>query len=181
MDINIGAALWLAVRAVGRLHTPPPPRLGDGSCAATTTAGPARAPGPDSDPLGGHKPSAAPVGASSAHVADADGTEYGRRADSGACMHDRAPEAATHAKAPPSVGCTGSGCAQERAGGAGGGTAAVAAAASGGDDSDVVSQARVVLLGHGADEVFGGYGRHRTRFREAGWGGLQVLRPLAAC
>ena len=34
------------------------------------------------------------------------------------------------------------------------------------------SAARVVLLGHGADELFGGYGRHRTRFRAAAWAGL---------
>jgi asparagine synthetase B (glutamine-hydrolysing) len=30
----------------------------------------------------------------------------------------------------------------------------------------------VVLLGHGADEQCGGYGRHRTRFRLGGWQGL---------
>lgn len=34
------------------------------------------------------------------------------------------------------------------------------------------SAAKVVLLGHGADELCGGYGRHRTRFREDGWAGL---------
>jgi len=34
------------------------------------------------------------------------------------------------------------------------------------------SPARVVLMGHGADELFGGYGRHRTKFRTAGWQGL---------
>ncbi|KAJ9510727.1 hypothetical protein QJQ45_027646 [Haematococcus lacustris] len=34
------------------------------------------------------------------------------------------------------------------------------------------SPARVVLLGHGADEQCGGYGRHRTRFATAGWPGL---------
>lgn len=34
------------------------------------------------------------------------------------------------------------------------------------------SAARVVLLGHGADELFGGYGRHRTAFRARGWQGL---------
>ena len=34
------------------------------------------------------------------------------------------------------------------------------------------SAARCVLLGHGADELFGGYGRHRTRFRNASWQGL---------
>jgi hypothetical protein len=38
--------------------------------------------------------------------------------------------------------------------------------------TEYVSGARVVLLGHGADEVFGGYGRYRTRFREGGWEGL---------
>lgn len=35
------------------------------------------------------------------------------------------------------------------------------------------SAARAVLLGHGADELCGGYGRHRTAFRERGWAGLQ--------
>jgi asparagine synthetase B (glutamine-hydrolysing) len=34
------------------------------------------------------------------------------------------------------------------------------------------SEARVVLLGHGADELFAGYGRHRTRYRAAGLHGL---------
>ncbi|CAL5219898.1 g1823 [Coccomyxa viridis] len=34
------------------------------------------------------------------------------------------------------------------------------------------SKARVVLLGHGADELSGGYGRHRTAFRHQGWEGL---------
>lgn len=34
------------------------------------------------------------------------------------------------------------------------------------------SAARVVLLGHGADEMFGGYGRHRTKFLAGGWEAL---------
>ncbi|PSC70217.1 asparagine synthetase domain-containing 1 [Micractinium conductrix] len=34
------------------------------------------------------------------------------------------------------------------------------------------SAARVVLLGHGADELCAGYGRHRTVFRARGWAGL---------
>ena len=39
-------------------------------------------------------------------------------------------------------------------------------------------QARVVLLGHGADELCAGYGRHRTRFRaEVGF----PLAPSAGC
>ena len=41
----------------------------------------------------------------------------------------------------------------------------------------VRSAARVLLSGIGADEMFGGYGRHRTSFRHGGWIGLQ--RELA--
>ena len=39
-------------------------------------------------------------------------------------------------------------------------------------DEEYHSVARAVFLGHGADELFGGYGRHRTRFRNHGWQGL---------
>jgi asparagine synthetase B (glutamine-hydrolysing) len=35
------------------------------------------------------------------------------------------------------------------------------------------SPAVVLLLGNGADEQMGGYGRHRTAFRLKGWKGLQ--------
>ena len=41
-----------------------------------------------------------------------------------------------------------------------------------------VSAARVVLLGHGADELCGGYRRHRTCFRNGGWAGLGVELAL---
>jgi asparagine synthetase B (glutamine-hydrolysing) len=34
------------------------------------------------------------------------------------------------------------------------------------------SRARTVFMGHGADELFGGYGRHRTKFRNFGLPGL---------
>jgi asparagine synthetase B (glutamine-hydrolysing) len=40
------------------------------------------------------------------------------------------------------------------------------------------SCARVVLLGHGADEVFAGYGRHRTAFRVGGLLRLQAELEL---
>lgn len=39
-------------------------------------------------------------------------------------------------------------------------------------EKDYRSEARTVFLGHGADELFGGYSRHRTRFRNHGWSGL---------
>lgn len=35
------------------------------------------------------------------------------------------------------------------------------------------SRARVVLVGHGADELFAGYGRHRSAMRVGGWPRLQ--------
>lgn len=35
------------------------------------------------------------------------------------------------------------------------------------------SKAKVLLLGHGADEQLAGYGRHRTAFQNRGWSGLQ--------
>ena len=34
------------------------------------------------------------------------------------------------------------------------------------------SAARVILMGHGADEQCGGYRRHVTKFREGGWSAL---------
>jgi asparagine synthetase B (glutamine-hydrolysing) len=52
---------------------------------------------------------------------------------------------------------------------------AAAAASDEGPTSPLLlycSAAPVVLLGHGADEQAGGYGRHRTKFRAHGWQGL---------
>lgn len=40
------------------------------------------------------------------------------------------------------------------------------------------SKARAVLLGHGADELFAGYSRCRTRFRVAGWCALSAELAL---
>lgn len=41
-----------------------------------------------------------------------------------------------------------------------------------GEDELAVSPCRVLLLGSGADELFGGYMRHRQAFRRRGWVGL---------
>lgn len=40
------------------------------------------------------------------------------------------------------------------------------------------SAARVVLAGHGADELFGGYSRHVSKFREGGWDTLSAELSL---
>lgn len=108
MDLNIGAALWLATRASGVLYE------GD---QMTCSAGPGN----------------------------------------GCC----APGSGA-GEAPPTKVMLGHGGA---AAGSGGGRA-------------YTSQARVVLLGHGADELLGGYSRHRTRFRAGGWEGLAAELAL---
>ncbi len=92
MDLNIGAALWLAVRADGRLYTP---------AAATATAAPAPAAVASSRPITATATAAASSGP--ATCAAATGQPYR-------------------------------------------------------------SAARVVFMGHGADEQCAGYGRHRTRY-----------------
>ena len=46
------------------------------------------------------------------------------------------------------------------------------------DGQALCSRARVVLLGHGADEIFAGYGRHRTAARFGGRAGLQAELEL---
>lgn len=110
MDLNIGAALWLAARGEGTLL-------------------------PDADP---QQQSAAAAAA----------------ADVEAWRQDAA--------APPPQ-------AQQAA--PGHGTSAGPGAPTG-PPLRCRSAARVVLLGHGADELCGGYGRHRTAFRARGWQGL---------
>ncbi|XP_053599704.1 asparagine synthetase domain-containing protein CG17486 isoform X2 [Plodia interpunctella] len=42
-----------------------------------------------------------------------------------------------------------------------------------GEDEKNVSPCRVLLLGSGADELFGGYTRHRNAFKRKGWTGLR--------
>ncbi|KAH1007220.1 asparagine synthetase domain-containing protein CG17486 [Dendroctonus ponderosae] len=45
--------------------------------------------------------------------------------------------------------------------------------ASKGQSSHYVSSARILIVGMGADELFGGYRRHRTAFKRYSWKGLQ--------
>ena len=113
MDLNIGAALWLAAHAEGpvRLHVP----------LACATA--ARNHGPPAASMAGQ----------------------------GTCQQQQQAPA-----------CSASGA--TAAGRAAGGEAAAGVHWQGG--RPYRSAARVVLLGHGADELCAGYGRHRTRFRK---------------
>lgn len=109
MDLNIGAALWLAVAGQGSMRLPPPP-------PQTPHPAPQPAPAPVHDTHSG---------TGQAHKSGLNGLNG-----------DKAPAA---------------------------------------DEEDLPfygSAARVVFLGHGADEQCGGYGRHRTKYRERGTAGL---------
>lgn len=118
MDLNIGAALWLAVSGKGRLHLParPPPQTA------------AHQPPPQQ---------AAPCDPADSNVSDS--CDTCERACGSQPSSDGSPvysEAAEHAHL---------------------------------EGAAFESAARVVLLGHGADEQCAGYGRHRTRYRWGGW------------
>jgi asparagine synthetase B (glutamine-hydrolysing) len=124
MDLNIGAALWLAARAEGQRVL-------------------------------------LPVRCSSRDAADSNVTSApnGTSSSSNSISEWRLVTA------------------EEAVAVAAGSTTAVDSAGSSSSSSAVTrccyrSAARVVLLGHGADEQCGGYGRHRTRFRLGGWQGL---------
>ncbi|CAK1544179.1 unnamed protein product [Leptosia nina] len=50
--------------------------------------------------------------------------------------------------------------------------------AAGAQHSNDVSPCRILLLGSGADELFGGYSRHRNAFKRKGWPGLAAELTL---
>lgn len=63
---------------------------------------------------------------------------------------------------------------------AAGGDGCVSEEINGNNNSKVKyrSDSRILLVGSGADEQCGGYGRHRTKFRESSWGGLNEEMKL---
>ena len=164
MDVNIGASFWFGSRGRGTLRRQPE---ANGSSATITT------------PI-------APASAAAAAV----------RYQGAAGI--ASPAFATTRRAGPSVrvrarltisGAAGGGVelrvrpawGRDDGGGCGGAADEPAEARSinrdddANDDgwrSDVRSGARVLLVGSGADEQLGGYGRHQTVFRKEGWAGL---------
>ncbi len=129
MDLNIGAALWLAGQAEGPLLLHSPGRPSAASPKTSSAAAPA-----DKEPT--CSPPEHSQGSRTGSISDAE---------------------AERSEQPSSRGEAASSAHQE------------------GDPSQIRSgmeearryrsRARVVLLGHGADELCAGYGRHRTRFR----------------
>ena len=122
MDLNIGAALWLAAQAEGPvlIHRP--------------RQSPAASPTHSAPPA--DQPSPCDQAAQQQHI-------YGQTAD-GVVKSVGRGEPAGSGNVKEDVG-------QIRSGVEEGGR--------------YRSRSRVVLLGHGADELCAGYGRHRTRFR----------------
>jgi hypothetical protein len=138
MDLNIGAALWLAARGEGVLVEDEGGRE-----------------------LGGEG-SAAPHAGSTAETRQQEAREAARGPQQGA----QALAPRQQQQQPPDRGPEA------------GGTASRRPPAGRGSAGAVRSPARVVLLGHGADELCGGYGRHRTAFRSGGWAGLEAELAL---
>jgi hypothetical protein len=134
MDLNIGAALWLATRACGTLHASAVAPLGKGVGASRDRGGSSRGSSRGDGREGEASLAVSPTATHSAAWAQ----DLNAACPLGPGAH------APPKPAPP----------QPAAGPA------------------YTSQARVALLGHGADELCGGYARHATRFRAAGWEGL---------
>lgn len=134
MDMNIGAALWLAARGEGTLLGAPQ--------------------------QGRHGAAQAADGVEGAGAAPAAG---GRAAAAGATVRHGGERSQDCAQPP---------AAQQQGPDAGSTSSHGGSSATPGAPLRCRSAARVVLLGHGADELCGGYGRHRTAFRTRGWPGL---------
>ena len=139
MDLNIGAALWLAARGIGQLHSP-------SAAAERIDAG---------KPADNCNLCKQAVGVASA------GVLHGA-----ACTEQQQTVLGTASAAQlPKPECTDTATFCSRA------RAPVHGVLS---NNKYTSRARVVLVGHGADEVFAGYGRHRTAFKHGGYQGLQA-------
>ncbi|PNH02542.1 PHD finger protein ALFIN-LIKE 1 [Tetrabaena socialis] len=132
MDLNIGAALWLAVAGQGTLRLP--------AAAAAVAATAPHLPDPHTAATPAHV-AALSNGAPAAGVNKNPGGNISSHLGPVSPVSEQPPPGAP----PPPPLLPG---------------------------SPFGSAARVVLLGHGADEQCGGYGRHRTRFRSCGPAGL---------
>lgn len=170
MDVNIGAALWMAAQAEGKLT------IIKGSTALTPdSATPSHADAARNDlqqqqgrpvPLRGGQPQTT-LGSSSLASFEQEAEEKGgpvQQRDSVA-----AASGSNQAHARPGGQCTGlpkqqAGPEQQQP------RLAQHANIEGVQSGWYRSAAKVVLLGHGADEQHAGYGRHRTSFRNQVYG-----------
>eukprot|EP00965_Chrysotila_dentata_P027621 918099-Pleurochrysis_carterae.AAC.1 len=152
MDFNIGAAIWFGARGKGRLRLRPPLSVGD-----------------DADELCRY----APCSPTRSGVASDDSSEdllrirlsisdQSTRALPVVSIEIGWLTARSKATEPESGKAAREDATSEREAG------------DGVREGEYTSGARVLLLGMGADEQLGGYGRHRTVFRREGWAGLRA-------
>ncbi len=152
MDLNIGAALWYGARGRGALRRSwDPPVAADGSgcryAAAATPCGLT----PSAERDGGLR------GGGGGGRDDSVGEGGGRTRCAVDARIDWAPRVSGGAHPRLALRLD-----------AGVASASEIATSSG----EIASGARVLLVGTGADEQLGGYGRHRTVYRKEGWRGL---------
>ena len=147
MDLNIGAALWFGARGVGRLRTRAPPPCASHLCRY------ADEPTPPS-------PSPSTAAAAAAAAAAAGAPVAGAVAALRVRVEVVGEDGDASLRLSVDLLSANAGDADDADDG-------------GGDPSSAYrSGARVLLLGMGADEQMGGYGRHRTAYRKGGWEGL---------
>jgi asparagine synthetase B (glutamine-hydrolysing) len=134
MDLNIGAALWLAARAQGQRVLIPVRSSSSSADEPASNAAPSSINSSGSSSMWRLVPAEEALAAAAAGTSKTSGDITSSSANSSSCKCSQSSQSSV-----PYRYC---------------------------------SAARVVLLGHGADEQCGGYGRHRTRFRLASWQGL---------
>lgn len=198
MDLNIGAALWFGSRGYGRRRERPPietvepvdlPAQSElGTALENATVGATEAAAVPCK--GDARVAAAEKGAVAAgeqplcRYADAEGEDLAAPVVSVRIQFDPAEEGSV-----PSVGSVSSvrlsllwederekavtGAGGEWAGAGGDAEPVERRTVAACTHEEYTSSARVLLMGMGADEQMGGYGRHRTTFKRSGWAGLQ--------
>ncbi len=183
MDLNIGAALWFGARGVGTLRTAPPPQATSHLCRYADEEAVAAPPAPPDARQRRRQQGAAAGAAAPLAVLQVRLEVHGGAAGAGGRRLELQVEW-LGTSGVDGGGRDASGCGKGRGRGGGNGSEGLGARTGGGgavgeeasgrceEGQAYRSRARVLLLGMGADEQMGGYGRHRTAFRRGGWAGL---------
>ena len=176
MDLNIGAALWLAARGVGTLSSKGPHQATTTISINSSSSSTNERENSDSSSSSGSVSHQRGCGGGSS--SSSCGATAAAVNDNGDATASSGQAALATARASEELGAVNPYLARD----ADAATAAAAAGVEGaaGEARDLpppapplyCSAASVVLLGHGADEQAGGYGRHRTKFQAHGWQGL---------
>ena len=199
MDLNIGAALWLSARASGRVRLVTGgqgcqnPKPYKGSCGQgclnpkPSNAASAGIGGGRADSKVSSSAFESDLSSRTSEPGTKTGEGNGQGSSEGAGGKADGKGSSSISESDVSSRCsepgtkTGKGSGPESSKGGGGDLGSDGRRSTecgyGQDGREYSSAARVVLVGHGADEQCAGYGRHRTKFRHNVWRSLL----LAAC